>query len=75
MTSLYRHIFTSPSVRDIFMSESFQAGVLNMTVDGPFKVRLPCCAACCGLHVACFQHQESIGGHWPLHLRTLSAWP
>ena len=42
ITTLYRHIFNSVSVRDIYRSEGFQAGFLrNASVDGPFKARLP----------------------------------
>lgn len=38
ITSLYRHMFTSPTVLSVFLSEPYKAATLNQTIEGPFKV-------------------------------------
>ena len=43
LTSLYRHIYTSPTVAAVFRSETFAGLTKNMTLEGPFKASRLCC--------------------------------
>ena len=69
--SLYRHIYTSPTVAAVFRSETFARLTNNMTLEGPFKASSwPSVGLCTKRTPASRCRQEGVLKVLPLHSGT-----